>query len=119
MSRPFVSVVTPTYNRRRFLPILIHQFNMQTYPANRRELIILDDSPTSNEDLIPKNSNIRYVYQSEKMNLGEKRNKLNEKMSKFDKILNSDKLVTKALLKILKVDKNKKFNELKNRVEWS
>lgn len=79
MARPFVSVVTPTYNRRRFLPILIHQFNMQTYPVDRRELIILDDSPTSNEDLIPKNNKyIKYIYQQEKMNLGEKRNKLNE-----------------------------------------
>jgi len=78
-ARPFVSVVTPTYNRRRFLPILIHQFNMQTYPADKRELIILDDSPTSNEDIIPTNNKyIRYIYQSEKMNLGEKRNKLNE-----------------------------------------
>lgn len=79
MSRPFVSVVTPTYNRRRFLPILIHQFKQQTYPAERMELIILDDSPTSNEDLISKNDkNIRYIYEPIKMKLGEKRNKLNE-----------------------------------------
>jgi glycosyltransferase involved in cell wall biosynthesis len=79
MSREFVSVVTPTYNRRKFLPILIHLYKMQTYPANRRELVILDDSPTSNEDIIPKNDpSIRYYYTPEKMTLGEKRNKLNE-----------------------------------------
>ena len=79
MSRPFVSVVTPTYKRREFLPILIHLYQVQTYSADKRELIILDDSPTSNADLIPKNDkSIRYIYQSEKMTLGEKRNKLNE-----------------------------------------
>ena len=77
-NRPFVSVITPTYNRRRFLPILIHLYQEQTYPKNLRELVILDDSPTSNEDLIPKDDpSIRYIYQSNKLTLGEKRNKLN------------------------------------------
>lgn len=77
-TRPFVSVVTPTYNRRNFLPILIHLYQEQTYPKELRELIILDDSPTSNEDIIPKNDkSIRYIYQKEKITLGEKRNKLN------------------------------------------
>lgn len=86
MTRNFVSVVTPTYNRRKFLPILIHLFKTQTYPENLRELIIFDDSPTTNEDIIPKDSNIRYYYQSEKMTLGEKRNKLNE-LAKGDIII--------------------------------
>jgi glycosyltransferase involved in cell wall biosynthesis len=78
-ARPFVSVVTPTYNRREFLPILIHLYRAQTYPANLRELVIMDDSPTSNEDLIPKNDkSIRYIYLPEKITLGEKRNRLNQ-----------------------------------------
>src|SRR3989344_5966623 len=42
-ARPFVSCITPTYGRQRFLPYLIYQFNYQTYPASRRELIFLDD----------------------------------------------------------------------------
>ncbi len=37
MSREFVSVVTPTYNRRNFLPILIHLYKSQTYPKELRE----------------------------------------------------------------------------------
>lgn len=79
MSRPFVSVITPTYNRRKFIPMLIHLYQQQTYPADRRELVILDDSPSSNEDLIPKNdTSIRYIYNPVKIPLGEKRNKLNE-----------------------------------------
>ena len=87
MSQQFVSVVTPTYNRRRFLPILIHLYQSQTYSADKRELIILDDSPTSNIDIIPANDkSIRYIYQSNKMPLGEKRNKLNE-LAKGDIII--------------------------------
>jgi len=79
MSRPFVSVITPTYNRRKFLPILIHLYQQQTYPKKLMELVILDDSPTSNEDLIPKNEpSIRYIYEPVKITLGEKRNKLNK-----------------------------------------
>jgi glycosyltransferase involved in cell wall biosynthesis len=80
MNRPFVSVICPTYNRTRFLPYLCHMFNIQTYPANRRELIILDDSPQSNEAIINKENkdkNIRYIYHPEKLKLGEKRNMLN------------------------------------------
>jgi glycosyltransferase involved in cell wall biosynthesis len=79
MTRPFVSVVTPTYNRREFLPILIHLFQVQTYPPELRELVIIDDSPSSNEDLIPKDDkSIRYIYLPEKITLGEKRNRLNK-----------------------------------------
>ena len=85
--RPFVSVITPTYNRREFIPILIHLFKQQTYPAELRELVILDDSPTTNEDIIPKDDkSIRYYYEPNKMPLGEKRNKLNE-LAKGDVIV--------------------------------
>jgi FkbM family methyltransferase len=77
--RPTVSVITPTYNRRLFLPTLIYLYQQQSYPKELRELIILDDSFESNEDLIPKDDHsIRYYYQKEKLTLGEKRNKLNE-----------------------------------------
>jgi glycosyltransferase involved in cell wall biosynthesis len=86
-TRPFVSVITPTYNRRKFLPILIHLYQQQTYPKELRELVILDDSPTSNEDIIPKDDpSIRYYYQSEKLVLGDKRNKLNS-LAKGDVII--------------------------------
>lgn len=75
--RPFVSVICPTYNRRSFLPNLIHQFNYQTYPQEYMELIILDDSPQTNADIIPSQANIRYIYLDEKLILSKKRNVLN------------------------------------------
>ena len=79
MSRPFVSVIVPTYNRREFLPYLLHQYNYQTYPKEHRELLIIDDSPQSNADLFPKDDpHIRYIYVPEKIPLGKKRNMLND-----------------------------------------
>jgi glycosyltransferase involved in cell wall biosynthesis len=80
MSRPFVSCICPTYNRRRFLPYLLRMFNGQTYPKDRRELIIVDDSPETNEDIIKQyniDKNIRYYHVKDKMELGKKRNYIN------------------------------------------
>jgi Glycosyltransferases involved in cell wall biogenesis len=80
---PFVSVVCPTWNRRAFLPYLLYIFQYQDYPADRRELIILDDSAQSNEDLVammvdPAACSVRYVHSPERLDLGKKRNMLNE-----------------------------------------
>ncbi|WP_318373205.1 glycosyltransferase [Enterobacter sp.] len=82
---PFVSVVTPTWNRAAFLPYLLYMFRYQDYPADRRELIILDDSDTSQIDIInalthkdPARFNIRYIHHPERLTLGKKRNMLNE-----------------------------------------
>lgn len=78
-TQPFVSIITPTYNRRKFIPILIQLYKAQTYPAKLMELVILDDSPESNADLIPKDDpSIRYIYEPIKITLGEKRNMLNK-----------------------------------------
>ena len=88
---PFVSVVCPTWNRRAFLPYLLYIFQYQDYPADRRELIILDDSAQSNEDLIammvdPAVCTVRYVHSPERLDLGKKRNMLNE-MAKGEYII--------------------------------
>lgn len=76
-----VSVVTPTYNRRKFIPTLIEIYKNQTFPKEKMEWIIMDDGRKSVEDLFQEASktipNIRYIYKDEKMRLGEKRNALN------------------------------------------
>ncbi|MCT4716215.1 glycosyltransferase [Enterobacteriaceae bacterium H18W14] len=82
-STPFVSVVCPSYNRREFLPYLLYIFQYQDYPADKRELIILDDSERSNQDLIDMMvdgglQNVRYIHSKERLALGRKRNMLNE-----------------------------------------
>jgi glycosyltransferase involved in cell wall biosynthesis len=80
---PFVSVVCPTWNRREFLPYLLYIFQYQDYPADKRELVILDDSEHSNEDLIAMMvdaglQNVHYIHSKERLALGKKRNMLNE-----------------------------------------
>jgi len=75
-----VTVVTPTYNRRAFIPALIQIYLHQTYPKEHMEWIILDDGRDKVEDLfhaahIP---NLRYLYEEEKMRIGAKRNRLNK-----------------------------------------
>lgn len=80
---PFVSVVCPSYNRREFLPYLLYIYQYQDYPADKRELVILDDSEHSNEDLVSMMvdtslQNVRYVHSKERLVLGKKRNMLNE-----------------------------------------
>jgi glycosyltransferase involved in cell wall biosynthesis len=78
---PFVSVVTPTYNRRKFIPYLIQMYEQQTYPKHRMEWVILDDGVDKVEDLFLEASkkipNIRYIYEPDKMLIGAKRNRLN------------------------------------------
>lgn len=73
---PFVSVCTPTFNRRPFIPSLIQCYNHQKYPKNRMEWIIVDDGTDKVEDLfndidIP---NVKYVKLDSKITLGKKRN---------------------------------------------
>jgi len=79
---PFVSVLTPTYNRRRFIPSLIKCFLAQTYPKERMEWIVLDDGSEKVEDIFlqykDKLPMLRYIYDPEKKNIGAKRNRLNK-----------------------------------------
>lgn len=79
---PFVTVVTPTYNRRRFIPYLIECYKAQTYPLRRMEWVILDDGQDKVGDLFAEASrtipNIRYLSLDEKLNIGAKRNRMND-----------------------------------------
>lgn len=77
-----VSVVTPTYNRRKFIPILIEIYKNQTFPKHKMEWIILDDGKDSVEDLFEyvtqELPNIRYIRSHDKLRIGAKRNLLNQ-----------------------------------------
>ena len=80
-AHPFVSIVTPTYNRRSFFPALIQSIKEQSYPKERLEWVILDDGSDPIEDLIKpyiKSMNIQYIYSETKMTIGAKRNKLHD-----------------------------------------
>ena len=76
---PFVSVCTPTFNRRPFIPSMIKCFNHQTYPKDKIEWIIIDDGTDKIEDLVCDISNVKYYKYDEKMPLGRKRNLMHDK----------------------------------------
>jgi len=70
--QPLISCLCPTYNRRRFIPLLVETFLSQTYP--NLELIILDDGIDLIGDRLPPDPRIRYVALDEKLPLGAKWN---------------------------------------------
>jgi len=72
-----VSIVTPTYNRRQFIPVIIQLYMQQTFPKDKMEWIILDDSHDPVGDLFTGIPNVRYIHVDEKMRIGAKRNRLN------------------------------------------
>ena len=77
--KPFVSVCTPTYNRRKFIPQLIKCFENQNYPKQLMEWIVVDDGEDSVEDLFRDVECVKYFRVEEKMKLGRKRNFMHEK----------------------------------------
>lgn len=80
---PLVSVCTPTFNRRPFIPIMFECFQNQTYPKDRIEWIIVDDGTDKIQDLIDKIEipQIKYFPLKERMTLGAKRNFMHTKTS--------------------------------------
>ena len=87
--KPFVSVCTPTYNRRIFIPNLIRCFQAQTYPKELMEWIIIDDGEDSVEDLFKDVKCVKYFRHEKKIKLGRKRNLMHEK-SKGDILVYMD-----------------------------
>ena len=86
---PFVSICTPTFNRRPFWDMTIKCFNHQTYPKEKLEWIIIDDGTDKIKDLVEDIPNVKYFEYNEKMPLGKKRNLMHEK-SKGDIIVYMD-----------------------------
>jgi len=77
---PFVSVCTPTYNRRPFFTTIFECFKNQDYPMSRIEWIIVDDGTDRVRDLVESANipQIKYFELDEKKTLGFKRNYMHE-----------------------------------------
>ena len=75
---PFVSICTPTFNRRPFIPIMLKCFDHQTYPKDKIEWIIVDDGTDKIEDLVSHIPQVKYFKFDNKLTLGKKRNILND-----------------------------------------
>ena len=76
---PYVSVCTPTFNRRPFIESMIRCFDHQIYPKDRMEWIIIDDGTDKIDDLVKTHPNVKYYAYDEKMSLGKKRNLMHAK----------------------------------------
>ena len=72
---PYVSIVTPTYERQKLIYMAIRNFNEFIYPKHKLEWIILDDSEDSMEDIIPRDKRIHYIHiPNEHYSIAKKRN---------------------------------------------
>jgi len=78
---PFVSVCTPTFNRRPFIKTMLECFRNQDYPKSRVEWIIVDDGTDKIGDLLTESNipQIQYFSLDKKISLGAKRNLMHEK----------------------------------------
>ena len=76
----FVSVITSTADRFRFIPRLIEMYRAQTYPKEQMEWLILDDGLHKVEPLFIKSDlpNVRYIQLNEKHTMGAKLNMLKD-----------------------------------------
>ena len=78
---PFVSICTPTFNRRPFIPYIIKCIEQQTYPKDRIEWVVIDDGTDPIGDLVKDLPYVKYFYYETKMELGKKRNLMHTKCS--------------------------------------
>lgn len=79
-NRPFLSVITPTYNRSKYFAAALDCYLTQTYPLNRREWIILDDGTEQLDEILakaPAEARIKLIKLTERLTIGAKRNRLN------------------------------------------
>jgi glycosyltransferase involved in cell wall biosynthesis len=76
---PLVSICTPTFNRRPFIPYIIKCVENQLYPKDKIEWIIIDDGTDKIEDLVKHIPYVKYFKYDTKLTLGKKRNMSHEK----------------------------------------
>ena len=72
-SRPLVTCIMPTADRRWFVQRALAYFLRQDY--RDRELLVLDDGEDRVEDLMPDDGRVRYVGLDRRLVLGAKRNR--------------------------------------------
>ena len=104
-----VSIVIPTYNRKKFEKLIEYNINSQTY-YNIIEIIILDDSDVDDPLAIKTNFPIRY-YRVQRVTIGEKRS-LGVELAKGKYIAFMDtddfynpNYISKSIFNLIKYDK--------------
>jgi glycosyltransferase involved in cell wall biosynthesis len=98
---PYVSIITPTFNKKSFFKLAINNFLSFEYPNDKLEWIILDDSDESIKDILPNDKRIKYYYYDEEMkknlhklfieNYNEKKQDYKKNSGRQNKILKNKK----------------------------
>ena len=70
---PDISIVTITKDRRKFMPLAVYSYMIQSYPEDKIEWVIVDDGDDPIEDTLFGVPNVKYVW-CEKMSVADKRN---------------------------------------------
>lgn len=97
MNEPQISILTPTWNRNKWIPLMIHNLTNLDYDKNKLEWCILDDGTekmfNSIEDIKNLEEKIKikinYQYKNTRLTIGHKRNLLT-KMAKYKICANMD-----------------------------
>ena len=76
-----VSVITPTYNRGRFIPRLIEVYKQQDYDHDLMEWLVFDDGTEPVQDIFRDHctDHLRYTYSDKQLPMGAKLNYLARK----------------------------------------
>ena len=90
---PHISIITPTYNRKKLFDIWISNYNRIDYPKEKIEFIIVDDGQDNLRDKLPNDIRIKYIkIQTENnkpLTIGRKRN-LGVKYANYNIIVHMD-----------------------------
>ena len=94
MKKPFVSLLTPTFNRRPYFETLFQCILAQDYPLDRVEWVIGDDGTDKISDMVHSFKgkglkDINYIAYDEKLKLGDKRTRI-AKAAKGDILIHFD-----------------------------
>ena len=71
-SKPLVSCIMPTSDRRMFVPQAVRRFLSQDYP--NKELLIVDDGTDPVANCVSEDERVRYIRLDNKLTVGAKRN---------------------------------------------
>lgn len=58
---PFVSIITPTRNRKELFVLAMHNFYNTKYPMNKLEWVIVDDGDDKINTILPDDKRIKYI----------------------------------------------------------
>ena len=98
---PYVSILTPTWKRANFKPLMIHNLKYMDYDKDKLEQVIIDDVPDENDKLFITEQDrknyeqeigipVRYYYKPKRhLSIGEKRNML-VKLGKYKTLICMD-----------------------------